>query len=166
MLDYFGFFKCKIEGFFYYYSMLSACSFHDETHAVIFEHNCLKLEACAGWFMGGRGAGEALYKPEECFTHSGGDNRLYPVEYYCLVPLTLPTCHTDRAEKADAAASFLQSRTKSLLISWKGGTVCELCELLHPFFFFFFYWGLVCVVLGGWGVEQTQNRLYSSVLPL
>lgn len=146
--------------------MLSACSFHDETHAVIFEHNCLKLEACAGWFMGGRGAGEALYKPEECFTHSGGDNRLYPVEYYCLVPLTLPTCHTDRAEKADAAASFLQSRTKSLLISWKGGTVCELCELLHPFFSFFFYWGLVCVVLGGWGVEQTQNRLYSSVLPL
>lgn len=33
--------------------MLSACSFHDKTHAVIFEHNCLKLEACAGWFMGG-----------------------------------------------------------------------------------------------------------------
>lgn len=67
-----------------------------------------------GDLWGGTGA---LYKPEECFTHSGGENRLYPVEYYCLVPLALPTRHTDRAEKADAVASFLQSRTKSLLIS-------------------------------------------------
>lgn len=93
-----------------------------------------------------------------------GEKRLYPVDYCCLVP---SPHHSHRAEKADAVIlwhPFLQSWTESLLISWEEGTVCELRELLHPFSFF--TKALVCVVLGGQGVEQTQNRLSSSVMPL
>lgn len=105
--------------------------------------------------FGGEGSAEEVGR---AFRPLWAENRFYPVDYCCLVPLTLPTPQSQswKSRRCDAVASFLQSWTESLLISWKGGTVCELCELLHPFFPF--TGALVCVVLGGRGVVQTKQK--------
>lgn len=124
------------------------CSFHDKTHAVIFEHNCLKLEACAGWFIWG---GQELWESQKRVSPSLGWKSV--ISCGILLFGNPPT---------PPAASFLQSRAKSLLISWKGGTVCELCELLHPFYFI--YWGFILCYLG-WlrsGTNTKQTLLLSN----
>lgn len=93
-----GFFVILRVGFFF--SILLVCSFHDQTHAVILEHNCLKLEACAGSFLEEK-LKEALRKLEESFTLSGVEIGF--ILWTVAIWFRLPSPHHGRrAEKADA----------------------------------------------------------------
>lgn len=110
--------------------------------------------------FGGDGSAEEVGR---AFRPLWGENRFYPVDYCCLVPFTLPTPQSQswKSRRCDAVASFLQSWTESLLISWKGGTVCELCELLHPFFSLYWGFSLCCF---RWPRSGTNKKIKQTFL--
>lgn len=155
----FVFFCCNIEFFFHtvgvFILWLNTCS-NSWTQLPQTRSLCWVI---FGWEVKGS-------SKEECFILSGVEIGfiLWTVAVWFRSP---SPHHSHRAVKADAVMLWHPFGKAELNHSWYPKREEHFVSYASCYvFFFFFTEALVCVVLGGRGVEQTQNRLSSSAVPL